>query len=426
MNSWMSFLMGRRAPCSAVLGVVAAALAACGGTDEAPLTRLTGEVKVAGLPVEGALVVLADRAGVHGYRAVTDADGRYTMTVSNGVYDLEVDDGQRVAAAFAGPLVLSGGVAVHDMGVPDASTTAPEALSGRVLRADGSPAAFQTLRVHSTKATGPDDLSMDQTTMTDAQGEFSVTIGGRRLFDLEVLDAQGQTLEFVDVHKLAGALRVELQLANSADQQNIYRHGEAAPDAVNGAAPASVAVRIAASYEEEPPEDFTYVNVYTTATPTNPLGTQQTQVDAGALFPNPNDGANSQAYDCAVVPGSSEDTMSCDGVLHGRLTLGQDGLPLAAGQNLAAVSYATAINARADGLLDVQITKASWVVSWFDDWTFHLTTTGNSRTAVCIYNFKSHDGETYYFTADRVGDHTEAYGGDHPDVEYISAQCSGN
>lgn len=203
----------------AVLG-----LSACGGGDEPPVAApvvLGGQVTASGAAVANAHVIAMNRLTNQEFSAYTDTDGHYRMALPRGDYDLGSEDGAMHHAAIVGPVSLDDTATTRDIALPAAD---PGLFFGTLLRPDGQPAAGYALQVSSN--TG--DLYHVEETITAEDGSFSMPLGGQRAFDLDVFDPTGALVEFIDLHKLDGSLKVTLQLASDEARRNVFRHDQTA------------------------------------------------------------------------------------------------------------------------------------------------------------------------------------------------------
>jgi hypothetical protein len=68
-----------------------------------------------------------------------------------------------------------------------------------------------------------DQDPLPETTVTlDAQGNFSASLGGERMMDINIYDTEGDLVEFVDFGKLSGPCRVDFIVGTGTP--NLYRH----------------------------------------------------------------------------------------------------------------------------------------------------------------------------------------------------------
>jgi hypothetical protein len=209
----------------------AAMLSACGGGDGSSV--VSGTVRDhQQAAVAHAEVLAVDRLSGREFNTLSDENGRYRMVLPNGHYDLGADDAHRRAAHMVMLRSLSDSDTTVDFVVPSDQDAAQ--LSGQVFVRPGVPAANHRLVFSSDHHVSDEDPSLRMETTTNAQGEFTVALGAQRLLDLDVHDEQGDFIEFVVLHKLDGALRADITLGDSSDD-NRYRHDRGA-EAVSAAA----------------------------------------------------------------------------------------------------------------------------------------------------------------------------------------------
>lgn len=218
-------LAAKAAWCSAVL------LSACGGGDGSSVVSGT-VLNHQEIAVANAEVLAVDRLSGREFNTLSDEKGRYRLVLPNGHYDLGADDAHRRAAHMVLLRSLSDSDTTVDFVVPSDQDEAQ--LSGQVFVRPGVPAANHRLVFSSEHHVSDEDPELRMETTTNAQGEFTVALGAQRLLDLDVHDEQGEFIEFVVLHKLDGALRADITLGDSSDD-NRYRHDRGA-EAVSAAA----------------------------------------------------------------------------------------------------------------------------------------------------------------------------------------------
>lgn len=190
----------------------------CGGAP-ASTAQLSGQVTLLGAPVAYSRVIAMNRSTNEEWQTVTDAAGRYVMTLSNGFYDVGADDGFGETTMAYGLVRIEGVPEVRDFALPP--DLEPDQVVAVVCTDGTHPAGNYSLHFMGTFA-APDEV-LDLDTTTNEQGEFSVRIDRQQLFDVEVYDQAGELVESVDFHKLDGALRLVVELGDEEDN-NVHRH----------------------------------------------------------------------------------------------------------------------------------------------------------------------------------------------------------
>jgi hypothetical protein len=208
------------------LALPLAALVACGGGESVSSTSvLQGTVYSGGAAVAGAEVVVMNRLTDQEHNYTTDKYGQFSLELPNGHYDYGATDGARHDATIHGLVTLGGAEAKADIHLPPDSA-ADDVISGTIYTTGQTPAAGYRL-VLSSNHDGA-DLRMNATTNDQGQFEFS-GIEGQLLFDLDIFDPDGQEVEFIDLHKLDGALHTTITLGDATDN-NVHRHHQSPAD----------------------------------------------------------------------------------------------------------------------------------------------------------------------------------------------------
>lgn len=188
-----------------------------GGCADAPLTHIHGTITSNGEPVEGSRVVAMNRITDEKYTTSADADGKYSVTLPPGYYDVGADKGARYAVIRALVDTRAGPVAL-DLEVPAAE--ADHEVFGTVRIRGGEPAAHYHIKLSS----NVNDVAVETT--TDENGAFAASVEGEANFDIDIADSDGEFIEHVDVQKLSGPLQLDIHLGDEEDN-NVQRHDEA-------------------------------------------------------------------------------------------------------------------------------------------------------------------------------------------------------
>jgi hypothetical protein len=349
--------------------VTLSALSACGGGGDTH-TLLEGRVTEQGAVVANADVVLMNRRTDEGFTTSTDEQGRYSITLPNGHYDMGSDDGERQDVSILGLLTLNGGRVTRDIALEAGGA---DDISGRIRLANGEPAEGHVLWIKSTEATRQTE-GFTEVAQTDAQGRFTATVGEARQFDIDVRDPQGRLIEFVDVHKLDGHLAVDLTLGDQT-QANLLRHNASRPPST--AAVAGVAVAAEG-------------------------GDQGFNVDVSA--------------DDAVVLSGGVLTPRAEGVQR-NLVLKESGLrdPLATYSGLRPGAGA--------GEMEVWLDDTT---SWFHRYRININVDAVASGALTYnwYGFRDESGDTYHLSAYTTGWHDVKYSSDQPNINAVSIEGS--
>ena len=196
-------------------------LSACGISDGGSV--VSGRVLDANqAAVANAEVIAVDRLSGREFNAKSQADGSYRMVLPEGHYDLGAEDAKLYSAHMVMLHTLRGSDTKVNFALPSDQPQAQ--LSGRVLVSEGVPAANYRL-VFSSNHGRNDDAKLDMETTTDAQGNFTVSLGVQRLLDVDIYDTNNNFVEFVVLHKLDGALRADITLGDASDNK-AHRHHE--------------------------------------------------------------------------------------------------------------------------------------------------------------------------------------------------------
>jgi hypothetical protein len=213
-------------PIIITLAILAALLfSGCGSSDN---TELTGTVtNEDGTPVANARVVLMNRITDEKYSTLSNSDGLYTVSLPNGHYDLGADNSAGEEVTIIGPVSVQGNAEVRNISLP--TNESDNTVMGTLYITDNVPAANYRLHLTSNVSRTKSDvthesLSVDVT--TDANGMFRATVVGQHHFDMDIYDPNGQFIEFVDLHKMEGALNTIITLGTSEDN-NLKRHNQA-------------------------------------------------------------------------------------------------------------------------------------------------------------------------------------------------------
>ena len=211
-------------------------LVACGGGETVSSSSvLQGTVYSGGAAVAGAEVVVMNRLTNQEHSTTTKIDGGFALQLPNGHYDYGATDEARHDATIHGLLTLDGAEAKVDINLPP-QDAADDVISGTIYTTAQTPAAGYRLVLSSNH----DDANLHLSATTDDQGRFEFKgIDGQLLFDLDIFDPDGQEVEFIDLHKLDGALHTTITLGDAADN-NVHRHDQSAADG-------GAAIRVAAA-----------------------------------------------------------------------------------------------------------------------------------------------------------------------------------
>ena len=213
----MPFPVIRNRAVAAVFGVL---LSACGGGDGSSVVSGT-VLDHNQAAVANAEVLAVDRLTGREFSTLSDRDGRYSLVLPNGHYDMGSDDSGQHAAHMVLLRSLSDSDTTVDFVLPDDQDATQ--LSGQVFIRDGVPAANHRLVFSSNHHVSDEDPSLSMETTTDAQGRYTVSLGAQRLLDVDIYDPNGEFIEFVVLHKLDGALRADITLGDASDD-NRHRH----------------------------------------------------------------------------------------------------------------------------------------------------------------------------------------------------------
>jgi hypothetical protein len=170
-----------------------------------------------GDPIEGVVVFVMERTTDTRSVAETNSDGEFALSVDQGAYDIGylADD---YVTEYYGPIVADGQVQVDESLESSAGMDASR-LYGKVIDTDGEPVSGWTVRMFSSVADSGETASTE--TVTDAAGEFELTVNGEVLFDLDFVSPAADT-EFVDIVKLDKPCYVKFIVGTG--YRNVRRH----------------------------------------------------------------------------------------------------------------------------------------------------------------------------------------------------------
>jgi hypothetical protein len=121
-----------------------------------------------------------------------------------------------------GLVSLDGQPIAKDMEVP--ANADNNRVFGAVFTQGDSPAANHRLHLV-TRNEG--DSRLDINVVTDESGGFEVPVEGQHLFDVEIYNEEDELVEFIDLHKLPGALHTLITLGDEEDN-NVHRYDQSA------------------------------------------------------------------------------------------------------------------------------------------------------------------------------------------------------
>jgi len=191
-----------------------------GDGGDASSIGITGIVRGSdGVTLDSVRVMAMERTTNEEYESVTDEDGRYVLSVPDGVYDIgfEIDD---YATSYYGPVfVPTGGEKNVTLQRTDGLDNA--LLSGRVYDMDGAASADAQVYMFSNVAS-PEETNA-ASAVTDENGYFAMSVNGEMSLDLDFETSTGLA-EFVDIVKLDKPCHVEVTLGSGVE--NTRRHDE--------------------------------------------------------------------------------------------------------------------------------------------------------------------------------------------------------
>lgn len=163
----------------------------------------------AGAPVPGVRIVAQGRLNDNRAEAsaVTGADGSYSLTAPASAYDvgLDLEGSDRFAVNYYGPVSIREG-ATRDFVMHSAAGMDRSAVFGKISLRPGAPASARLVQLRSANASrrgGMDPtIPQLQSTMTDANGAFSMRLGSDDQLielDVEMFEADGALDEFVSI-----------------------------------------------------------------------------------------------------------------------------------------------------------------------------------------------------------------------------------
>jgi hypothetical protein len=341
-------------------------MSGCGSSDN---TELTGTVtNEDGTPVANARVVLMNRITDEKYSTLSNSDGLYTVSLPNGHYDLGADNSAGEEVTIIGPVSVQGNAEVRNISLP--TNESDNTVMGTLYITDNVPAANYRLHLTSNVSRTKSDvthesLSVDVT--TDANGMFRATVVGQHHFDMDIYDPNGQFIEFVDLHKMEGALNTIITLGTSEDN-NLKRHNQASASA-------------------------------------NSAGVAKTTA-AGCNTPFTITG-NSSTGDYVAQGG-------CLGVNGGYATTTNP------------AHYAGEYMSPGLFIQPLSSNSMSLIVQSNGTWFFDNRITIQNTLTLLIFNFEDATGDTYTLTCDYKGTHEVSYNSDDPSIKRIAQSDNGN
>lgn len=180
--------------------------------------QLSGTVTRRGEPVENSRVIAVNRITNEKHEVSTGVDGTYTLSLTDGYYDVGAEiEGH---ATIHGLVTLQGAPVIRDIALPEGDNA--DVVSGVVYVNGDTPAANYSVTLNGS-VLDENDNPLDITVVTDENGQFAADVVGQGLFDADIYNEGGDLVEFIDLHKLEGALNLNLALGDEADN-NTLRH----------------------------------------------------------------------------------------------------------------------------------------------------------------------------------------------------------
>lgn len=181
-----------------------------------------------GSAVQGARVIAMERESNEKYTTLTHDNGTYTLRLPKGTYDLAVDDANAHATCFTGPIVIvQGSVNEIDAQLPADSVTDDTVYGTITHDRNADLSGWTVVFVSNVGKNG--EASLPETTVTlDAQSSFSASLGGECMMDINIYDADGTLVEFVDFGKLSGPCQLDFIVGTG--MPNLYRHDTGIPN----------------------------------------------------------------------------------------------------------------------------------------------------------------------------------------------------